>query len=171
MNSDIQPLKDNTSKHENLKEGQIYKCINTDDLQVIRAISDTRRVILDDLNQSTEQKSKSSLAPTSYTSPSSTKNISSDKNQIKIRKLVDSKQVSGPFHQSDKKTFLLDTYARIAATNNRRCPKRLREFAKPKRQACSNQNDYSANFDLNYGHATKTYMTEIRRSLKESKKK
>lgn len=81
---------------------------------------------------------------------------------------MDSKQVSGP---SDKKTFLLDTYARIAATNNRRCPKRLRELAKPKRQARSN--DYSANFDLNYGHATKTktYMTEIRRSLKESKKK
>ncbi|XP_070154720.1 uncharacterized protein [Polyergus mexicanus] len=170
MNSDIQPVKNNTSKYENLKKGQIYKYNNTDDLQVIRGISDTRRVILDNLNQSTEQKSKSSLAPTSYIS-SSSKNISSDKNQIKIRKLVDSKQVSGPFHQSDKKTFLLDSYARIAATNNRRCPKRMREFAKPKRQARSNQNDYSANFDLNYGHATKTYMTEIRRSLKESKKK
>lgn len=88
-----------------------------------------------------------------------------------IRKLVDSKQVSGQFHQSDKKTFLLDTYARIAATNNKRCPKRLRELAKPRRQARSDQNDCSANFDLNYGHATKTYMTEIRRSLKEPKKK
>ncbi|KAL6420039.1 hypothetical protein ACFW04_001223 [Cataglyphis niger] len=162
MNSDIQPVKNNTSKLENLKKGQIYKCNNTDDLQVIHDIPDTRRV-LDKVNQSTEQKLKSSLVPTSYISPSSTKNISSDKNQIKIRKLVDSKQVSGP---SDKKTFLLDTYARIAATNNRRCPKRLRELAKPKRQARSN--DYSANFDLNYDHATKTYMTEMRRSLKES---
>lgn len=84
---------------------------------------------------------------------------------------MDSKQVSEPFHQSDKKTFLLDSYARIVATNNRRCPKRLRELAKPKRQARSNQNDYPANFDLNYGHTTKTYMTEIRHGLKESKKK
>jgi len=82
---------------------------------------------------------------------------------------VDSKQVSGSFHQSDKKALLLDTYARIVATNNRRCPKRLRELAKPKRQARSNE--YPANFDLNYGHGTKTYMTEIRHGLKESKKK
>lgn len=86
-------------------------------------------------------------------------------------KLVDSKQVSGPFHEVDKKIFLLDTYARIVASNNRRCPKRLRELAKPKKQARSDQNDYAANFDLNYGHVTKAYRTEDKRNLKEPRKK
>lgn len=81
---------------------------------------------------------------------------------------MDSKQ--GLFQQFDKKTFLLDTYARIVANNNRRCPKRLRELAKPKRQARSNQNDYVANFDLNYSRATKTYRKEDKRDLKESRK-
>lgn len=81
-------------------------------------------------------------------------------------KLVDSKQVLGS-HQFDKKAFLLDTYARIVASNNRRCPKRLRELAKPKRQVCSDQNDYALNFDLNYGHVTKTYRTEDKRNIKE----
>ena len=83
---------------------------------------------------------------------------------------MDSKQV--PFHQFDKKALLLDTYARIVASNNRRCPKRLRELAKPKRQARSDLNDYAANFDLNYGHVTKTYCTEDKsKNLKELKKK
>jgi len=82
-------------------------------------------------------------------------------------KLVDSKQVSGPFQQSDKKIFLLDTYARIAAINNKRCPKRLRELAKPKKQ----YNERNAmNYDLNYYHTTKPYASETNRSLKESKK-
>lgn len=82
---------------------------------------------------------------------------------------MDSKQ--GPLHQFDKKAVLLDTYARIVANNNRRCPKRLRELAKPKRQIHSDQNDYAANFDLNYGRATKTYRTEDKRNnLKESKR-
>ena len=85
---------------------------------------------------------------------------------------MDSKQV--PFHQFDKKAFLLDTYARIVASNNRCCPKRLRELAKPKRQAHSDLNDYAANFDLNYGHVTKkkTYRMEDKsKNLKELKKK
>lgn len=38
MNSDIQPVKNNTLKHENLKKGQIYKRNNTDDLQVVLII-------------------------------------------------------------------------------------------------------------------------------------
>lgn len=83
---------------------------------------------------------------------------------------MDSKQVSGPFHQLDKKAFLLDTYARIVASNNRRCPKRLRELAKPKRQARSAQDDNVVNFNLNYGHVTKTYRTEDKHNLKELKK-
>jgi len=82
---------------------------------------------------------------------------------------VDSKQVLEPFHQFDKKTFFFDTYARIVANNNRYYPKRLRQLAKPKRQARSDQNDYAANFDLNYGH--QTYRVEDKRNLKESQKK
>lgn len=81
---------------------------------------------------------------------------------------MDSKQ--GPLHQFDKKAFLLDTYAHIVANNNRRCPKRLRELAKPKRQARSDQNDYAANFDLNYGRATKTFRTGDKRNLKDTKR-
>lgn len=91
--------------------------------------------------------------------------------KYQIGKLVDSKQVLGPFHEVDKKTFLLDTYAHIVASNNRRCSKRLRELAKSKRQARSDQNDYAANFDLNYGHIAKAYRTEDKRNLKEPKKK
>lgn len=83
---------------------------------------------------------------------------------------MDSKQVSG-FHQLDKKAFLLDTYARIVASNNRRCPKRLRELAKPKRQTRNDQDDNAVNFNLNYGHVTKIYRTEDKRNLKELKKK
>jgi len=84
---------------------------------------------------------------------------------------VDSKQISGQFYQFDKKSFLLDTYARIVASNNRRCPKRLHELAKPKRLARNDQNNYAANFDLNYGHINKTYHMEDKRNIKESKKK
>jgi len=47
----------------------------------------------------------------------------------------------------------------------------LRELAKSKRPARSDQNNYAANFDLNYGHITKTYHTEDKRNIKESKKK
>lgn len=73
--------------------------------------------------------------------------------------------------QADKKTFLLDTYARIVANNNRRCPKRLRELAKPKRQARNDQNDYFSNFDPDYPNTARTYAAETKRSLIESKKK
>ncbi|XP_011863055.1 PREDICTED: uncharacterized protein LOC105559407 [Vollenhovia emeryi] len=82
------------------------------------------RKICDSQNQPIQQKHKTdsySLTSTSHTLPSSTKRIDADKYQT--HKLVDSKQVSGPFRQFDKKTFLLDTYARIVANNNRRCPK------------------------------------------------
>lgn len=44
--------------------------------QVTSGVSDTRQVILDNLNQSNDRKLNSNLEPTSYTSPSSTKNIS-----------------------------------------------------------------------------------------------
>lgn len=80
---------------------------------------------------------------------------------------MDSKQVLGSFQQSDKKTHRLDTYARIAAINNKRCPKRLRELAKPKKQPHNDQNDYAANFDLNYYRTTKPHGTETNRNLKK----
>ncbi|XP_077282157.1 uncharacterized protein LOC143908382 [Temnothorax americanus] len=166
MNSDTQSI--NASKYEKLvKEPntQINRCNNLDN-QVTNA-----RQIFDNLNQSIQRKQKPDSSSTSHTSPSSTNNINAITSKCKTYKLVDSKQVSGQFHQLDKKTFLLDTYARIVANNNRRCPKRLRELAKPKRQARSDQNDYAANFDLNYGHVTKTYRAEDKRNLKESKKK
>ncbi|XP_011700538.1 PREDICTED: uncharacterized protein LOC105457527 [Wasmannia auropunctata] len=152
MNSDIQSM--NTSKYEKLGKAsntQINRRNNSNNFQ--------------------KQKSDSSSTSTSHTSPSSTKQMNATAGKHQVRKLVDSKQVSGPFHQNDKKAFLLDTYARIVASNNRRCPKRLRELAKPKRQARSDQHDYTANFDLNYGHVTKTYRTDDKRNLKESKKK
>ncbi|XP_014485011.1 PREDICTED: uncharacterized protein LOC106749762 [Dinoponera quadriceps] len=84
-------------------------------------------------------------------------------------KLVDNKQLSKPFNQSDKKTFLLDTYARIVATNNRRCPKRLRDLAKPKRQTCSDRNGDSMNFDLNWhtGNAAKAKRSSENSKMKE----
>ncbi|XP_071653851.1 uncharacterized protein [Temnothorax longispinosus] len=156
----------NASKYEKLvKEPntQIKKCNNPDNQMYIQVTNNVRQ-IFDNLNQSIQQKQKPDSSLTSYTSPSST-------SKCKTHKLVDSKQVSGPFHQFDKKTFLLDTYVCIVANNNRRCPKRLRELAKPKRQARSDQNDHAANFDLNYGHVTKTYRVEDKRNLKESKKK
>jgi len=69
--------------------------------------------------------------------------------------------------QADKKTFLLDTYAHIVASNNRCCPKRLRELAKPKRQVRNDQNDYFPN----YPDTTGTYGAKTKRILIESKKK
>lgn len=78
--------------------------------------------------------------------------------------------MSGGFQQSDKKTFL-DTYAHIAASNNKRCPKRLRELAKPKKQFNQNdRNDYAASFDLNYYRgASKSYGNDVNRNLKSKK--
>lgn len=81
---------------------------------------------------------------------------------------MDSKQLSKPFNQSDKKTFLLDTYARIVATNNRRCPKRLRDLAKPKKQASSDKNNDSTNFDLNW-HTGKASTAKMKRGSENSK--
>lgn len=80
-------------------------------------------------------------------------------------KLIDSKQ--GTLQQADKKTFLLDTYARIVASNNRCCPKRVRELAKPKRQVCNDKNDYFSNFDPIYSSTC----AETKRTLIVSKKK
>ncbi|XP_018341837.1 PREDICTED: uncharacterized protein LOC108748285 isoform X2 [Trachymyrmex septentrionalis] len=107
-------------------------------------VTDARQ-IFDNLNQSSQQKQKldSNLTSTSHTSSSSTKYTNA----------------------------ITDTYARIVASNNRCCPKRLRQLAKPKRQARSDLNDYAANFDLNYGHVTKTYMKDKSKNLKELKKK
>lgn len=83
-------------------------------------------------------------------------------------KLVDNKQLSKLFNQSDKKTFLLDTYARIVATNNRRCSKRLRDLSKPKRQVCNDQNEDCTNFDLNW-HTGKASTMTAKRASKNSK--
>ncbi|XP_036151325.1 uncharacterized protein LOC118648897 [Monomorium pharaonis] len=153
MNSDTQPT--NTSNYEKQKELNT-QINNSDDLQVTGQI-------FGNLNQSTEQKQKldSNLTSTSHISPLSTRYIAGNKHQT--YKLVDSKQVSG--FQFDKKAFLLDTYARIAASNYRRYPKRIRELAKPKKQAHhSDQDDIAVNFTLNYGRVTKTYRTEDKRN-------
>ncbi|XP_018392716.1 PREDICTED: uncharacterized protein LOC108771837 [Cyphomyrmex costatus] len=161
MNSDTRST--NTFKHEKLGKGPNTQIDRRNKSQVTDA-----HQIFDNLNQSSQQKQKldSNLISTSS---SSTKHTNSVTGKHQVRKLVDSKQV--PFHQFDKKTFFLDTYARIVASNNRRCPKRLRELAKPKRQARSDQNDYATHFNLNYNHVTKTYRTEDKRNLKELKKK
>ncbi|KAL0131202.1 hypothetical protein PUN28_002635 [Cardiocondyla obscurior] len=160
MNSETQSM--NASKYEKKCNKQINNHSNTDN-----QITNTRQ-IFNNLNQSIQQKQKLDSSSTSHTSYSLAKhNNAVDK--CKTNKLVDSKQVSGPFNQIDKKTFLLDTYARIVANNNRRCPKRLRELAKPKRQARSNQNNYDVNFDLNYGHVTKQYHTENKHNLRAKK--
>ncbi|XP_018316326.1 uncharacterized protein [Mycetomoellerius zeteki] len=165
MNSDTRPT--NTFKHEKLGKGSNTQIDRRNKPQVTDA-----RQIFNNLNQSSQQKQKldSNLTSTSHTSSSSTKHTNAITGKHQVHKLVDSKQV--PFHQFDKKAFLLDTYARIVASNNRRCPKRLRELAKPKKQARSDLNDYTANFNLNYRHVTKIYRTEDKsKNLKELKNK
>ncbi|XP_018373611.1 PREDICTED: uncharacterized protein LOC108767959 [Trachymyrmex cornetzi] len=164
MNSDTRST--NTFKHENLGKGSNTQLDRRNKPQETDA-----RQIFDNLNQSSQQKQKldSNLTSTFHTSSSSTKYTNAITGKHRVHKLVDSKQVL--FHQFDKKAFLLDTYACIVASNNRRYPKRLRELAKPKRQARSDLNDYAANFDLNYGHVTKTYRMENKsKNLKELKK-
>ncbi|XP_067210423.1 uncharacterized protein [Linepithema humile] len=168
MNSDILPL--NKSKYNDLKKGhnaQIHKHDYPDNLQTIAGVSNAR--VHDNLNQSTKQKQRSNSSSTPVPHTSSTKNTNSIAGKRQTFKLIDSKQ--GTLQQADKKTFLLDTYARIVASNNRRCPKRLRELAKPKRQARNDQNDYFSNFEPNYPNTAKTYGDKTKRTLIESKKK
>ncbi|XP_032675286.1 uncharacterized protein LOC116846051 isoform X2 [Odontomachus brunneus] len=163
MNADI--LSANTSKYEKQeKEPEVHH--NSDDLQI------QPDQTLNNLNRKSEQKRKSHINSTqpSNASPLSTKNIYSATGKHQVHKLVDNKQLSKPFNQSDKKTFLLDTYARIVATNNRRCPKRLRDLAKPKKQVSNDKSDDSTNFDLNW-HTGKASTAKMKRGSENSKMK
>ncbi|XP_025163814.1 uncharacterized protein LOC112590693 [Harpegnathos saltator] len=167
MNADIPSA--NTSKSKKVEnKPKVHR--NPDDSQKIRNVPDQAQ--LDNLNQSPEQEPKSRINSTqpANVSSSSTKNIYSATNKHQPHKLVDSKQLSKPFNQFDKKTFLLDTYARIVATNNRRCPKRLRDLAKPKIQVCNDRNEDSTNFDLKW-HTGKASTAKAKRGSGNSKMK
>ncbi|XP_020296179.1 uncharacterized protein LOC109861079 [Pseudomyrmex gracilis] len=165
MSSDISPL--NTSKYEKVrKDSSAQQKNNISSGKVTHKISNASIQAFDNLNQFAEQKRNFNSAQAS--SPIPTKNTNLLTSKHNTYKLVDSKQASNSLYQSDKK--LLDTYARIAASYNRRCPKRLRELAKPKKPGSSDQSNSSANFDLNY-RVSKPYGTKTKHTSKELQKK
>lgn len=76
------------------------------------------------------------------------------------RKLINSSEESRNIEDLGKKKNLLDSYARITATRNRRCPKRLLDLAKPMRNYICNEDSYG-NFDKNYYNPVKTFAPKI----------
>ncbi|KAI4501647.1 hypothetical protein M0802_002982 [Mischocyttarus mexicanus] len=112
--------------------------------------------ITDTLNKLAQPKRKSDLNVYDYPSSSSRTSTSPNPEKSVKRKLINSSEESRKIGDLGRKENLLDSYARITATRNRRCPKRLRELAKPKKSSISNDDVYG-NFDKNYYHTMKNF--------------
>ncbi|XP_035722782.1 uncharacterized protein LOC118441891 [Vespa mandarinia] len=118
--------------------------------------------ITDTLNKLAQPKRRHDLNVYDYPSSSArTINSSSQSTEKSMkRKLINSSEESRNIENFGKKKNLLDSYARITATRNRRYPTRLLDLSKSKRNSISNDNAYE-NFDKNYYNPVKTFAPKI----------
>ncbi|KAI4491457.1 hypothetical protein M0804_002849 [Polistes exclamans] len=124
--------------------------------------------ITDTLNKLAQPKRKSDVCD--YPSSSARTSNSSNPEKSMKRKLINSSEESRKFNDLGRKQNLLDSYARITAMRNKRCPKRLRELAKSKNNSIDNDNLYG-NFDKNYYHSVKNLMPKTNLTYGNQQKK
>ncbi|XP_043686104.1 uncharacterized protein LOC122637796 [Vespula pensylvanica] len=128
--------------------------------------------ITDTLNKLAQPKRKPEVNIYDYPS-SSTRTINTSPQSTEKsmkRKLINSSEESRNIENLGKKKNLLDSYARITATRNRRCPKRLRDLAKPKRNSIGNENAYG-NFDKNYYNTVKVFAPKMNTTFGSQQKR
>ncbi|KAK2575828.1 hypothetical protein KPH14_007206 [Odynerus spinipes] len=143
---------DSTQKHPR------YEKLAKPKLKIDRTSNVNPYKITDSLNKLAQPKRRTDLNLYDLPSSSTRTAVTSNEERPVRQRLINSSEESRNIVDLGKKKNLLDSYARITASRNRRCPKRLRELARPsnKRTSIGNEETYG-NFGKNFYQNTKSY--------------